>query len=80
MNILATILLAFQIVSMAITGAQQVRPLLQKAPAQAPQYAGPTPEPIAAQPGDEVRYWFDQERQQWCCTLNGTLYVWGPTR
>jgi hypothetical protein len=80
MNILATIFLALQIVSMAITGVQQVRPLLRP-PVQAPQqYAGPSPQPIPQQPGDEVRYWFDQSRGQWCCTRNGTLYVWGPTR
>lgn len=77
MNILTTILLAFQVVSMAITGVQQIKPLLQPPTAQ---YSGPAPQPIAQQPGDEVRYWFDQQRGQWCCTRNGVLYVWTPTR
>ncbi len=76
MSILTTILLAFQIVSMAITGVQQVRPLLQTPPAQ----AQVQPRPIPQQPGDQVRYWFDNQRGQWCCEKNGTLYVWGPNR
>lgn len=76
MSILTTILMAFQIVSMAITGAQQIKPLL----APQVQAAVPAPQPIPQQPGDDVRYWFDQQRGQWCCTRNGTLYVWGPTR
>jgi len=80
MNILATILLALQILSMAVTGVQQVRPML-KPPVQAQQqYAGPPPQPIAQTQGDAVRYWFDQQSGQWCCGKNGTLYVWGPTR
>jgi hypothetical protein len=72
--------MALQIVSMAISGAQQLRPMLQPVQQVAQQQVAQPPQPIPQQPGDEVRYWFDQSRGQWCCTRNGALYVWGPTR
>ena len=77
MSVLATILMALQLVSVAFTGLQQVQPLLRTPQAQQQQ---PTPQPIQAEPGDSVRYWWDTQRQQWCCVKNGVLFVWGPTR
>lgn len=77
MSILTTILMALQIVSFALTGLQQVKPLL---PQPQVQQSAPTPHPIAQQPGDRVEYWWDGQRQQWCCLRNGVLFVWAPTR
>lgn len=75
MSILTSILLALQIVSMAITGVQQIRPMLQP---QAQQQAAPPA--IPSQPGDRIRYWYDQQRGQWLCEKNGTVYFYGPVR
>lgn len=78
MNILAAILMTLQLVSVALSGMQQVRPLLQPQPPV--QQSAPAPQPIPAQPGDSVRYWWDAQRQQWCCEKNGVLFVWAPPR
>lgn len=78
MSVLATILMALQLVGVALTGVQQIKPLLQPQPPVQQQV--PTPQPIPAQAGDSVRYWWDPQRQQWCCEKNGVLFVWAPTR
>lgn len=85
MRRLKSLLVVLQVIISLSAVIAQVEPMLQYVPKLQYQFAAPiqpafVPQPIAQQPGDEVRYWFDQARGQWCCTRNGTLYVWGPTR
>lgn len=75
MNILAAVLMVFQLLNVAVSGYQQLKPALVSQSAQTP-----APQPIAQQPGDQVRYWWDAQRQQWCCEKNGVLFVWAPPR
>ena len=79
MNLLFSVLMALQLVSALCVGVQRTATLL-KPPAAAGAEQAPTPTAIPAQSGDDVRYWWDGQRQQWCCLKNGVLFVWGPSR
>jgi len=85
MSILAAILVILQVIGMSMTTVQHVRQTIRPprphvASLPPPVYNGPAPTAIPHHEDDVIKYWWDPQRQQWCCVKNGTLFVWGPTQ